>query len=104
MRGGCLLAVGARRARGSNKFSSVRTLRQPSERRRPHRGSHSRTHETRLHAHVLAWRPPSGGCLRVELRPARALRVCSSPGDRYKFYIPDLLAWRPPSGVAIESS
>ena len=23
MRGGCLLAVGARRARGSNKFSSV---------------------------------------------------------------------------------
>ena len=24
MRGGCLLAVGARRARGSNKFSSVR--------------------------------------------------------------------------------
>ena len=28
MRGGCLLAVGARRARGSNKFSSVQ-FRQP---------------------------------------------------------------------------
>ena len=30
MRGGCLLAVGARRARGSNKFSSVQFTTAPS--------------------------------------------------------------------------
>ena len=56
MRGGCLLAVGARRARGSNKFSSVpkrSALHQPLQDRRG-------TYRLHVHVSLLACRQVTG--------------------------------------------
>ena len=50
MRGGCLLAVGARRARGSNKFSSVRRTGTPEHRRSARSQHPQRTHTARRYS------------------------------------------------------